>query len=64
LSRVAAGSIEIPFSISCLLRDKRWDEHVLPPSQRLRAAFVFSASAALLLCLAAISALAILGVLK
>jgi hypothetical protein len=64
LRRVAAGSIEIPFSISCLPRDKRWDEHVLPPSQRLRAAFVFSASAALLLCLAAISALAILGVLK
>jgi hypothetical protein len=64
LRRVAAGSIEIPISISCLPQDKRWDEHVLPPSQRLLAAVVFSASAALLLCPTAVYGLAIIGVLK
>jgi hypothetical protein len=64
LSRVAAGSIEIPISISCLPQDERWDEHVLPPSQRLLAAIVFSAGATLLLCPAAVSALAIFGILR
>jgi hypothetical protein len=63
-SRIAAGLIELPFSISWSLQSERREEYVLPPSRRRLAAVVFCANAALLLSPVALASLMIAGVLR
>ena len=61
---VAAGWIEVPYSISWSPQGDSRQEHVLPPSRRLLAGVVFAANATLFLSPVAVGLLLIFGVLR